>query len=107
MDPVVKKPSPGGVQHRVTKGLRAIVGHACRHPIHTLLVTALTAATTHLHVLEGTYQATHRGLAPWAKETPLNVQSFLWGSRTVTLGEASAWRWQIDDRPKVSEDGQV
>ncbi|EAU29414.1 3-hydroxy-3-methylglutaryl-coenzyme A reductase [Aspergillus terreus NIH2624] len=106
MDPVVKKPSPGGVQHRVTKGLRAIVGHACRHPIHTLLVTALTAATTHLHVLEGTYQAAHRGLAPWAKETPLNVQSFLCGSRTVTLGEASAWRWQIDDRPKVSEDGQ-
>ncbi|KKK24297.1 3-hydroxy-3-methylglutaryl-coenzyme A reductase [Aspergillus rambellii] len=103
MESVMMRPNPGWVQHRITPGLRALVGQACRYPIHTLLVTALAAAMTYLHVLEGSYRAANVGLGSEIEAAPLNIQSFLWGSRTLRLGATSSWRWQVDDLPEASE----
>ncbi|OJK00233.1 hypothetical protein ASPACDRAFT_1868802 [Aspergillus aculeatus ATCC 16872] len=89
MASVTAEPNSGWVQYRVTQALRAVVGHACRRPIHTLLVTALVAATTYLQVLEGAFQA-----ANTSQISPFDVRSFLWGSRSLHLGEKSSWRWQ-------------
>ncbi|PYI35796.1 3-hydroxy-3-methylglutaryl-coenzyme a reductase [Aspergillus indologenus CBS 114.80] len=91
MASVTAEPNTGWVQHRVTQALRAVVGHACRRPLHTLLVTALVAATTYLQVLEGAFQA-----ANTSQTAPFDVRSFLWGSSSLHLGEKSSWRWQND-----------
>ncbi|KAE8374369.1 hydroxymethylglutaryl-coenzyme A reductase-domain-containing protein [Aspergillus bertholletiae] len=103
----VRPPKVGWVQHQVTKGLRSVVGQVCRHPIHTLLVTTLIAATTYLHILEGTFRTANLGLGSKADAAPLDVQRFLWGSRNIRLGEISSRRWQVDDLSEVTSDGQV
>lgn len=90
-------PKSDWVQHQVTKGLRAVIGQVCRHPIHTFLATALIATTTYLQVLEVTFRAANRGLSSKTDGAPLNVESFLWGSRSLRVGETSSWRWQVDD----------
>ncbi|GMG28754.1 unnamed protein product [Aspergillus oryzae] len=90
-------PKSDWVQHQVTKGLRAVIGQVCRHPIHTFLATALIATTTYLQVLEVTFRAANRGLSSKTDAAPLNVESFLWGSRSLRVGETSSWRWQVDD----------
>lgn len=100
-------PKLGWVQHQVTNGLHAVVGQVCRHPIHTLLVTALIAATTYLHVLEGTFRAANLGPGSKTDAAPFDVQSFLWGSRSLRLGETSSWRWQVGDLSEATGDGQV
>ncbi|OGM43824.1 HMG-CoA reductase [Aspergillus bombycis] len=100
-------PKSGWVQYRVTKGLRAVVSQVCRHPIHTLLVTSLIATSTYLHVLEGTFRAANLGFGSKTDAASLNVESLLWGSRSLRISETSSWRWQVDDLSKTTKDGQV
>ncbi|PYI02938.1 hmg-CoA reductase [Aspergillus sclerotiicarbonarius CBS 121057] len=98
---------PGWLQHQVTKGLRAVVGQACRHPIYTLIVAALVAATAYLNVLEASYLAA--SVEPGLKTNAgqLDVRSFLWGSRSLHLGETSSWKWHVDDTPEAAGHGEV
>ncbi|GAB1197706.1 hypothetical protein APSETT444_007009 [Aspergillus pseudonomiae] len=97
----------GLVQYRVTQGLRAVVSQVCRHPIHTLLVTSLIATSTYLHVLEGTFRAANLSLSSKADAASLNVESLLWGSRSLRISQTNSWRWQVDDLSKTRNDGQV
>ena len=97
MAPATVMPKSDWVQHQVTKGLRAVICQVCRHPIHTLLATSLIATTTYLQVLEVTFRAANLGLSSKTDAAPLDVESFLWGSRSLRVGETSSWRWQVDD----------
>lgn len=96
----------GWMRRQVTKVLGAVTGHACRHPIYTLVVTALVAATTYLNVLEGSLLAAsvHHSAETFAGN--LDLQPFLLGSRRLRLGESSSWRWHVDDQSNV-DDQQV
>ncbi|PWY83808.1 putative hmg-CoA reductase [Aspergillus sclerotioniger CBS 115572] len=89
--------NPGCLQRQLTRGLRAVVGQACRHPIYTLIVAALVAATAYLNVLEASFLAANEGPGPKTDAGQLDVQPFIWGSRSLYLGEMSSWKWHADD----------
>ncbi|KAJ9303563.1 hypothetical protein DTO217A2_6960 [Paecilomyces variotii] len=83
---------PSWLKRRVTPILQAVSGHACRHPIHTIVVVALLASTTYVGLLEGSlFEATSRN------NGQLDVDSLLAGGRNLRLGERTAWRWQVED----------
>ncbi|KNG89732.1 3-hydroxy-3-methylglutaryl-coenzyme A reductase [Aspergillus nomiae NRRL 13137] len=100
-------PKSGWVHHRVTQGLHAVASQVCQHPIHTLLVTSLIVTSTYLHILEGAFRAANLGLGSKTDTASLNVESLLWGSRSLRISETSSWRWQVDDLSKTTNDGQV
>lgn len=87
---------PSWLKRRVTPILQAVSGHACRHPIHTIVVVALLASTTYVGLLEGSlFEATSRN------NGQLDVDSLLAGGRNLRLGERTAWRWQVEDGKTV------
>ncbi|KAE8395751.1 hypothetical protein BDV23DRAFT_168512 [Aspergillus alliaceus] len=102
------------VQHQVTRGVRVVVSQACWHSIHTLLVTALLAATAELHVLEMSFLAANVGpwpsltqQPPWTSyHSPGAATAFAWGRQARRYG-----RWMAclrglgmakHDRPSLS-----
>jgi hydroxymethylglutaryl-CoA reductase (NADPH) len=83
------------LRRKVTSVLQDISRRACAHPIHTIVGVALLASTTYVGPLEGSIFDSFRisGNAPGQ----LDTSSFLYGSRSLRLGEQTSWRWQIED----------
>ncbi|RAK98802.1 hmg-CoA reductase [Aspergillus ibericus CBS 121593] len=98
---------PGCVQHQVTNVLRAVVGQACQHPIYTLIVASFLAATAYINMLEASFLAVSVGPGLKTDAAHLNVQPFLWGSRSLRLGETSSWKWHVDDTPEAVGHGEI
>lgn len=86
---------PSWLRRQVTATLQDISRRACAHPIHTIVGIALLASTTYVGLLEGSIFDTFR--LPGGTSDQLDTSSFLYGSRTLRLGEPTAWRWQSDD----------
>jgi hydroxymethylglutaryl-CoA reductase (NADPH) len=86
---------PSWLRRQVTASLQDISRRACAHPIHTIVGIALLASTTYVGLLEGSIFDSFR--TPGDASGPLDTSSFLYGSRTLRLGEQTAWRWQSED----------
>ena len=85
---------PGWLKRQVTSGLQAISRRACLHPIHTIVVIALLASTTYVGLLEGSLFDTFR--SPRDVAGQVDVDTLLLGSRSLRLGENTAWKWQAE-----------
>lgn len=87
--------SPGWLKRQITGGLQAMSRRACLHPIHTIVVIALLASTTYVGLLEGSLFDTFRN--PRNVAGQVDVDTLLLGSRSLRLGEDTAWKWQAED----------
>ncbi|KAJ6021897.1 hypothetical protein N7540_007401 [Penicillium herquei] len=85
---------PSWIRRQVTSGLQAISRRACVHPIHTIVVIALLASTTYVGLLEGSLLDTTN---PRDVAGQVDVEALLQGSRSLRLGESTAWKWQTGD----------
>lgn len=92
---------PGWLKRQVTNGLQAISRRACHHPIHTIVVIALLASTTYVGLLEGSLFDTFRN--PRNVAGQVDVDTLLLGSRSLRLGENTAWKWQAEDPASADE----
>lgn len=91
----------GWLKRQVTSGLQAISRRACLHPVHTIVVIALLASTTYVGLLEGSLFDTFRN--PQNVAGQVDVDTLLLGSRSLRLGENTAWKWQTDDAEMPEE----
>ncbi|EEH34744.2 3-hydroxy-3-methylglutaryl-coenzyme A reductase [Paracoccidioides lutzii Pb01] len=89
----------GWLNRRLTQGLQAVSRRACLHPIHTIVVIAVLASTTYVGLLEGSLFDAVRDVG--AGPGQLDVEPLLKGARNLRLGEATGWRWQVDDTAEV------
>ena len=100
---------PGWLRRQVTVLLQSVSRRACVHPIHTIVVIALLASTTYVGLLEGSLFDAFRSSGDDANQ--LDVNSLLYGSRNLRLGERTSWRWQVEDNwtsvgdTEVSDEG--
>lgn len=99
-----KDSEPGWLKRQVTKGLQSISRRACLNPIHTIVVIALLASTIYVGLLEGSFFDTVRNPRDLAGQ--VDVDLLLQGSRSLRLGESTAWKWQAEDA-RLQKDGQV
>ncbi|KAL3465494.1 hydroxymethylglutaryl-coenzyme A reductase-domain-containing protein [Aspergillus heterothallicus] len=86
---------PSWLKRQVTESLQSISRRACIHPIHTIVVIALLASTTYVGLLEGSLFDSFRN--PKNVAGKVDVDSLLTGSRSLRLGESTAWKWQVED----------
>jgi hydroxymethylglutaryl-CoA reductase (NADPH) len=86
---------PSWLKRQVTESLQTISRRACIHPIHTIVVIALLASTTYVGLLEGSLFDSFRN--PKNVAGQVDVDSLLTGSRSLRLGESTAWKWQVED----------
>ncbi|OJD27270.1 hydroxymethylglutaryl-CoA reductase (NADPH) [Blastomyces percursus] len=91
----------GWLNRRLTTTLQAVSSRACLHPIHTIVVIALLASTTYVGLLEGSLFDVVRDVG--AGPGHLDVEPLLTGARNLRLGEATGWRWQIDNAVQVED----
>ncbi|KAL2371593.1 3-hydroxy-3-methylglutaryl-coenzyme A (HMG-CoA) reductase isozyme [Blastomyces gilchristii] len=91
----------GWLNRRLTTALQAASSRACLHPIHTIVVIALLASTTYVGLLEGSLFDAVRDVG--AGPGQLDVEPLLTGARNLRLGEATGWRWQIDNAVQVED----
>jgi hydroxymethylglutaryl-CoA reductase (NADPH) len=96
---------PGWLRRQVTVLLQSVSRRACVHPIHTIVVIALLASTTYVGLLEGSIFDAFRNSGDTTNQ--LDVNSFLHGSRTLRLGQRTAWRWQVEDNLTLADDKEV
>ncbi|KAH8693780.1 hmg-CoA reductase [Talaromyces proteolyticus] len=80
---------------QVTAVLQDLSRRACAHPIHTIVGIALLASTTYVGLLEGSIFDAFRSAGDVSGQ--MDTSAFLYGSRTLRLGEKTAWRWQSQD----------
>lgn len=95
---------PSWLRRQVTALLQSVSRRACVHPIHTIVVIALLASTTYVGLLEGSLFDAFRSSGDATNQ--LDVNSLLYGSRNLRLGERTSWRWQVEDK-LTSEDSEV
>lgn len=95
---------PGWLKRQVTKVLQSISYRACLSPIHTIVVIALLASTIYVGLLEGSFFDTIR--YPRGLAGQVDVDLLLQGSRSLRLGESTAWKWQAEDA-SLRKDDQV
>ncbi|PGG98462.1 hydroxymethylglutaryl-CoA reductase (NADPH) [Blastomyces parvus] len=95
----------GWLNRRLTTALQAVSSRACLHPIHTIVVIALLASTTYVGLLEGSLFDAVRDVG--AGPGQLDVEPLLTGARNLRLGEATGWRWQIDNAVQVEDEKNV
>ena len=86
--------NPGFFSRRITPILQRVAGKAFTHPIHTIVFVMLLASTSYVGFLEG-------GLSDHASLTgdalgATDLASLIKGSRLLSLGEQTAWKWQTD-----------
>ncbi|KAJ5888376.1 hypothetical protein N7495_008417 [Penicillium taxi] len=93
---VDKNVEPSWIRRQVTNGLECISRRACVHPIHTIVIIALLASTTYVGLLEGSLLDTT--LNPRNVAGQVDVNTLLRGSRSLRLGESTAWKWQTGDK---------
>ena len=86
---------PSWIRRQVTAGLQCVSRRACVHPIHTIVVIALFASTTYVGLLEGSLFDASRNSRNVAGQ--VDVDTLLQGSRSLRLGESTAWKWQSED----------
>lgn len=91
----------GWLNRRLTTVLQTVSRRACLHPIHTIVVIALLASTTYVGLLEGSLFDAVRDVG--AGPGQLDVEPLLKGARNLRLGEATGWRWQVDNAAQVED----
>ncbi|PGH12451.1 hydroxymethylglutaryl-CoA reductase (NADPH) [Helicocarpus griseus UAMH5409] len=91
----------GCLNRRLTKVLQTVSRRACLHPIHTIVVIALLASTTYVGLLEGSLFDAVRDVGSGPGQ--LDVEPLLKGGRNLRLGEATGWRWQVDNAAQVED----
>ncbi|GFF46860.1 3-hydroxy-3-methylglutaryl-coenzyme A reductase [Aspergillus lentulus] len=99
MAPTNKKESdtPGWLHRHCTTVLGTVARQACKQPIYTLVITALLATMTYTSLLEGSLHNVNLTRPSESHLNQLDVTDFLRGSRSLRLGEATAWRWETKD----------
>ncbi|OAX81689.1 hydroxymethylglutaryl-CoA reductase (NADPH) [Emergomyces africanus] len=95
----------GWLNRRLTKALQAVSRRACLHPIHTIVVIALLASTTYVGLLEGSLFDAVRDVG--AGPGQLDVEPLLKGARNLRLGDATGWRWQVDNAAHLEDTNNV
>ncbi|OJD14773.1 hydroxymethylglutaryl-CoA reductase (NADPH) [Emergomyces pasteurianus Ep9510] len=95
----------GWLNRRLTKALQAVSRRACLHPIHTIVVIALLASTTYVGLLEGSLFDAVRDVG--AGPGQLDVEPLLKGARNLRLGDATGWRWQVDNAVQLEDTKNV
>ncbi|KAK2750795.1 3-hydroxy-3-methylglutaryl-coenzyme A (HMG-CoA) reductase isozyme [Onygenales sp. PD_40] len=91
----------GWLNRRLTTVLQSVSRRACLHPIHTIVVIALLASTTYVGLLEGSLFDAVRDVG--SSSGQLDVEPLLKGARNLRLGEATGWRWQIENAAGVED----
>ncbi|RHZ46013.1 HMG-CoA reductase [Aspergillus thermomutatus] len=98
-------PSPGWLHRQATSVLGTVTRQACKQPIYTLVFTALLATMAYTSLLEENLQNIDLTRPPESHFSQPDVTDFLQGSRSLRLGEATAWRWETED--ESMEDQEV
>ncbi|KAI1333591.1 3-hydroxy-3-methylglutaryl-CoA reductase [Xylariaceae sp. FL0016] len=90
---------PSKLNKRVTPFLQFVSRTATRHPIHTLVLFALLVSTTYVGVVKESLLDVTR------KDRNAEWSSLVEGSRSVTVGPETHWKWQsFDSKSKVPKD---
>ncbi|GIK02884.1 hypothetical protein Aspvir_006947 [Aspergillus viridinutans] len=89
--------TPGWLHRQGTTLLGTVARQACKQPIYTLVITALLATMTYTSLLEGSIHNVNITPPSESHFSQLDATDFLQGSRSLRLGEATAWRWETED----------
>jgi len=84
---------PGWYNRQVTPYLQTVSKSACTHPIHTISFFAILASTVYIGLLEtGLFEP-----SPNAVAGRVDIDSLLTGSRRLSLGPETAWKWLLEE----------
>jgi hydroxymethylglutaryl-CoA reductase (NADPH) len=89
--------TPGWLHRQGTSVLGTVARQACKQPIYTSVITALLATMTYTSLLEGSLQSAILTRPSESRLNQLDVTDFIQGSRSLRIGEATAWRWETED----------
>ncbi|GIJ83908.1 hypothetical protein Asppvi_002739 [Aspergillus pseudoviridinutans] len=89
--------TPGWLHRQGTSVLGTVARQACKQPIYTLVLTALLATMTYTSLLEGSIHNVSVTAPSESQFSQQDVTDFLQRSRSLRLGEATAWRWKTED----------
>lgn len=89
------------LHQRLIPFLQALSSRACRHPIYNVAFVAVIASTAYITLLESSlFEPPHTSHAVAGQ---VDVPTLLLGSKTLHLGDDSAWKWQNgDDQSEVA-----
>lgn len=85
---------PGWFDRHFSPVLLSIAKKACTHPIHTIVTIAFLASYSYLGVLD-------KGFLESVDRAPgrVDLETLLAGSKTLRVGEDTAWKWEVQDSP--------
>lgn len=89
---------PSWLNKKCTPLLQNLAKRACLHPIHTIFLAAFLASTTYIGLLDGSlFESIESpiGKAEWT--------SLVEGSRHLSLGSESSWKWQTSSLDKAAQ----
>ncbi|PVH98816.1 3-hydroxy-3-methylglutaryl-coenzyme A reductase [Periconia macrospinosa] len=96
-----EKTRPGWFDRHFSPVVLSIAKKACTHPIHTIVTIAFLASYSYLGVLD-------KGFLQRIDTAPgrVDFDTLLAGSKTLRLGEETAWKWEAQDAQTSDKDLQ-